>query len=163
MAWDRDSPDAGLPQPSRMWTVDQANARLDGLRDSLPVLRAWVVRLRRVHEELHRLSAFWGKDLDSADHPDRELKERLTEEWQGLTRRLEEAVADLKAEGIEVKDLDTGLIDFYALLGGEVVFLCWQRGEAEVGYYHTLTGGFRSRRPLGSARAHAPARAHGPP
>src|SRR5579862_5616111 len=105
MAWDRDLPDAALPQPARMWTVEQANARLDGLRDSVPILHAWVVRLRKVHEELHRLSAFWGKDLDSADHPDRELKERLNEEWQGLSGRLEEAVAELHAEGIEVKDL----------------------------------------------------------
>lgn len=163
MASDREAPDAGLPQPSRMWTVEQANARLEGLGDTLAVLRAWVIRLRKVHDELHRLSAFWGKDLDAADHPDRELKDRLTDEWQGLTRRLEEAVAELRAEGIEVKDLDTGLIDFYALVGGEVVFLCWQRGEPEVGYYHTLTGGFRARRPLSDARAHAAARARGPP
>lgn len=163
MASDRDSTDAGLPQPARLWTVEHANARLEGLRDTLPVLRAWVVRLRRVHDELHRLSAFWGKDLDAADHPDRELKERLTEEWEGLTRRLEEAVAELKSEGIEIKDLDTGLIDFYGLVGGEVVFLCWQRGEPEVAHYHTLTGGFRSRRPLADGRSHPTARAHGSP
>lgn len=161
MAWDRDLPDAALPQPARMWTVEQANARLDGLRDTVVSLRAWVARLRRVHEELHRLSSFWGRDLDSADHPDRELKERLTEEWQGLTERLEEAVADLRAEGIEVKDLDSGLVDFYALYGGEVVFLCWQRGEPHVAFYHTLTGGFRTRRPIADARTHAPPRARG--
>lgn len=163
MAWDRDLPDAALPQPARMWTVEQANARLEGLRDTIPNLRAWVARLRKVHDELHRLSAFWGKDLDATDHPDRELKERLTEEWQGLTGRLEEAVAGLKAEGIEVKDLKTGLVDFYGLVGGEVVFLCWQRGEAHVAYYHTLTGGFQSRRPLADARAHTPPPPRGSP
>lgn len=161
MAWDRDLPDAALPQPARMWTVEQANERLDGLRDTLPALRAWVARLRKVHDELHRLSAFWGKDVDAADHPDRELKERLTEEWEGLTQRLEEAVADLRSEGIEVKDLETGLVDFYALVGGEVVFLCWRRGEPHVGFYHTLAGGFRTRRPLSSARTQPPARARG--
>ncbi|MCI4336485.1 MAG: DUF2203 domain-containing protein [Thermoplasmata archaeon] len=144
-----------------MWTVEQASVRLEALRDTIPVLRAWVVRLRKVHEELHRLSAFWGKELEAPDHPDRELKERLTDEWQGLSRRLEEAVAGMQAEGIEIKDLESGLVDFYALIGGEVVFLCWQRGEESIGYFHPLTGGFRTRRPLADAARGPAAKAHG--
>src|SRR5579864_9230129 len=123
MAWDRDLPDAALPQPARMWTVEQANARLDGLRDSLPILRAWVVRLRKVHDELHRLTAFWGKEVDSPDYPDRELKMRLDDEWKALTRRLEAEVSRLRGEGIEIKDLESGLVDFFGYVGGEVVYL----------------------------------------
>jgi hypothetical protein len=145
--------DEELPQPGRLWTVEEANARLDAMRELLPQLRAWVVRLRKVHDELKRLAGFWGKELDSPDHPDRELKGRLDSEWAELSRRLEEEVARLHAEGIEVKDLESGLIDFYAVLNDEVVLLCWQRGEEEVGFFHTLDGGFRNRRPLpGSAR-----------
>ena len=140
--------DPPLPQPGRLWTVDQANARLDGIRETLPSLRAWVVRLRKLHDELHRLAAFWGKEVDAADHPDRQSKLRLEEEWQSLSRRLEKAVATLQEEGIEVKDLDSGLIDFYSVVNGEVVFLCWKRGEDAVSFYHTLEGGYRNRRPL---------------
>ena len=134
-----------------MWTVSEANAHLDHMRELLPKLRAWVIRLRKVHDELHRLAAFWGRELESPDHPDRELKQRLDEEWQNLTRRLEGEVASLQEEGIEVKDLDTGLIDFYSMRDGEVVFLCWQRGEDGIAYYHTLEGGYRNRRPLSDA------------
>ncbi|HTT34588.1 MAG TPA: DUF2203 domain-containing protein [Thermoplasmata archaeon] len=145
----------------RIWTVEEANARLESLREILPTLRAWVVRLRAVHGELERLAGFWGKELESADHPDRDLKMRLDEEWRSLTRRLEGEVARLHGEGIEVKDLDTGLVDFVGRLGREVVYLCWQRGEEHVGFYHALDGGFRNRRPIASGARPAAQRPSG--
>lgn len=137
-----------LPDPPRLWTAEEANGRIAELEELLPRLRGWVVRLREVHEETHRLSGFWGKDVDAPDHADHALKQRLDAEWRNLTRRIEEAVAGLRREGIEVKDLESGLADFYGLEGGEVVFLCWQRGEPKVGFYHALSGGYGSRRPI---------------
>jgi hypothetical protein len=138
----------GLPDPPRLWTTAEANARIGELEELLPRLKAWVVRLREVHEETHRLSEFWGKDVDAPDHADHALKQRLDAEWQNLTHRMEEAVAGLRKEGIEVKDLESGLVDFYGLQEGEVVFLCWQRGEPRVGFYHSLSGGYSTRRPI---------------
>jgi hypothetical protein len=134
--------------PARFWTVEEANERLDLLRELLPQLKAWVVRLTKVHDELERLSRFWGKETDALDNPDRELKLRLDDEWSRLGQRLEGEVLRLKAEGIEIKDLETGLVDFYSRREGEVVFLCWQRGESEVGHWHALNGGYRTRRPI---------------
>ena len=58
--------------------------------------------------------------MDAPDHADHALKQRLDAEWQNLTRRLEEAVAGLRKEGIEVKDLESGLVDFYGLQDGEI-------------------------------------------
>lgn len=73
-----------------------------------------------------------------------EYKRKLTAE--------ESAVGDLigavRADGIEVKDVHTGLLDFYAKRGGEVVYLCWRRGEREVGFWHTLQGGFSGRKTI---------------
>ncbi len=142
--------------PPRLWTVDEANARIAGLEELLPQLKGWVVRLGEVHAELERLADFWGREIDAPDHPDRELKARLEAEWANLGRRLEEAVAGLRAEGIEVKDVEGGLVDFYSLYDGDLVYLCWRRGEAQVAFYHTLTGGFAGRRPL-PTRARSPA------
>ena len=150
MATDREGADGGLPQPGRLWTVEEANARLEEMRELLPRLRAWVVRLRKVHDELHRLGQFWGKDVEAEDMPDRDLKRRLDSEWADLTHRLEAEVSRLQTEGIEVKDLESGLIDFYSVQNGEVVFLCWQRGEGDIAFFHTLDGGYRTRRPLPS-------------
>jgi hypothetical protein len=139
---------AGPPNPPRLWTAEEANGRIADLEELLPRLRGWVVRLREVHEETHRLATFWGKDVDAPDHVDHPLKVRLDAEWQNLTRRLDEAVQGLRREGIEVKDLESGLIDFYGLEDGDVVFLCWKRGEARVGYFHPLSGGYANRRPI---------------
>jgi len=50
--------------------------------------------------------------------------------------------------GVEVKDLDEGLVDFPALRRGETVLLCWRLGEDDVGYWHTVQEGFAGRRPL---------------
>ena len=134
--------------PPRLWTVREANARLSELEELLPRLSGWVHRLAEVREERERLASFWGAEADAEDQPDHELKARLDAEWHHLTQRLEEAVNALRAEGIEVKNLETGLIDFYGFQEGEIVFLCWQRGEPAVAFFHTLTGGYRSRRPI---------------
>lgn len=148
MSAERDGEGPELPQPGRLWTVAEANAHLEEMRELLPRLKAWVGRLKKVHDELRRLTTFWGKEVDASDHPDRDLKVRLDREWTELTHQLETEVARLQGEGIEVKDLESGLIDFYSLQDGEVVFLCWQRGEEEVGFFHTLDGGYRTRRRL---------------
>jgi len=148
MSRDARDADSSKPSPPRLWTVDEANARIEGLSDLLPQLKSWAVRLGEVHGELRRLAQFWGRDVDAPDSPDHELKSRLEAEWKNLSHRLDEAVTALRSEGIEVKELDSGLIDFYAVRDGELVLLCWRRGEPAVAYYHTLEGGFRSRRPL---------------
>ena len=144
-------------QPPRLWTVAEANARLSELEELLPRLHGWANRLAEVRDERERLIAFWGSEADAEDQPDHELKERLDAEWRNLGRRLDEAVGSLRAEGIEVKDLGIGVVDFYTMRDGELVFLCWQRGEPVVGFYHTLSGGFRGRRPVeGSTAAPSP-------
>jgi hypothetical protein len=148
-------------QPGRLWTVPEANTRLETLRELLPQLRAWVTRLRTIYEELRRLADFWGKEFAASDIPDAELKARLEEEWQTLTKRLEREVDALQAEGIEVKDLESGLVDFYGLKDGTVVYLCWQRGEDSVRFYHSLSGGYRNRRPLSEASPSPTAKAQG--
>lgn len=55
---------------------------------------------------------------------------------------------EIQALGVLVKDLDTGLVDFPALRGGEEVLLCWQLGEDEIRYWHGLEEGFAGRKEL---------------
>jgi hypothetical protein len=141
--------------PGRLWTVEEANAKLPALKELLPQMGGWVHRLRAIHEELKRLGAFWGKEIHAADHPDRELTHRLEGEFKTLTQRLETEVARLHRDGIELKGLDDGLVDFFSRINGELVYLCWRQDESEVGFYHTLTGGFQARRPLNDSRPRA--------
>ncbi len=145
-----------LPRPAHLWTVAEADARIAGLADLLGRLREWAERLDEVRAGYARLVGFWGREIDAVDHPDHAVALRLGNEQQNLARRLEEGLAALAAEGIEVKDLATGLVDFYALVDGELAYLCWQRGEPAVRFWHTLTGGFRSRRPILDRPARVP-------
>ena len=69
-------------------------------------------------------------------------------EVDAVARRLARIVDEIGDRGAQVKDLDDGLIDFPALHGGETVLLCWQLGEDEIGWWHTVEDGFAGRRPL---------------
>ncbi len=60
---------------------------------------------------------------------------------------LVEIVRGLEARGILVKGLDEGLIDFpHIRSNGEEVYLCWKVGENDIGYWHSVDGGFAGRR-----------------
>ncbi len=148
--------DTERAEPPHLWTAEDANRRLADLSELLPRLKGWVVRLGEVHEELKRLGEFWGTDVDAVDHADHELKQRLDSEWKNLTRRLEEVVTTLRGDGIELKDLENGLVDFYGVIDDELVFLCWQRGEPRVAYYHPISGSSRDRRPIPEGAESAP-------
>jgi hypothetical protein len=54
----------------------------------------------------------------------------------------------LERAGIVLRDIDRGLLDFPALFDGREVYLCWELGEDEVGYWHDLEGGYGGREPL---------------
>ena len=63
--------------------------------------------------------------------------------------QLLEIIEALNDDGIIVKGIEEGLIDFPALRkNGEEVFLCWKEGEEDIEYWHTLSTGFRGRRPI---------------
>jgi hypothetical protein len=61
---------------------------------------------------------------------------------------LREAMLELREREIVLRDLDRGLIDFPALRDEREVYLCWEEGEAEIGFWHDPETGFAGRRPL---------------
>jgi hypothetical protein len=73
-------------------------------------------------------------------------KRKLT--LEALAQRARDALAEIDAIGVQVKDLDTGLLDFPCLLEGETVLLCWKRGEPRIGFWHRIEDGFAGRQPI---------------
>jgi hypothetical protein len=63
-------------------------------------------------------------------------------------QQAQDAVQEIDSIGVQVKDLDKGLLDFPCKLGEEIVLLCWQLGEAKIDYWHTVEAGFQGRQPL---------------
>jgi hypothetical protein len=75
-------------------------------------------------------------------------KEELAERLRRLAADITATLERITAHGCLVKDLEMGLVDFYAVLGGETVLLCWQFGEPAVTYYHEVGEGYAGRRPI---------------
>ena len=68
---------------------------------------------------------------------------------QGIIDQMHAAVAQLIAWDITLRDIQTGLIDFPALVSGRQVCLCWRLGEDSVEWWHELSSGFAGRRRIG--------------
>ena len=60
-------------------------------------------------------------------------------------QQVKDTLAEIDSIGVQVKDLDTGLLDFPCRLGDDVVLLCWRMGEAEIRHWHTMDSGFSGR------------------
>ena len=69
-------------------------------------------------------------------------------EMEAHLRRVRENLAEIDAIGVQVKDLETGLLDFPFRLDDEIVLLCWRLGEPAIEHWHTLDAGFKGRQPV---------------
>lgn len=73
---------------------------------------------------------------------------RMRTEMDGHLQRVKESIAEIDAIGVQVKDVDTGLLDFPCRVDDKVVLLCWQMGETAIEHWHTMEDGFKGRKPL---------------
>jgi hypothetical protein len=119
----------------RRFTIEQANAELEGLRDRLPRVREARRKLIRATERITDAVASDGGGVAGGD-------------WFEAQRILRTEITELAELGIMLRDPETGLVDFPAEREGRRVFLCWRLGEAEVGFYHEETTGFSGRKPV---------------
>jgi hypothetical protein len=69
-------------------------------------------------------------------------------EVAGVLERLQSLVEELHRVGCELKDYQTGLVDFIGRHQGRDVYLCWKLGEARIAYWHEIKSGFAGRQPV---------------
>jgi hypothetical protein len=62
--------------------------------------------------------------------------------------RVKDAVAEIDSIGVQVKDLDIGLLDFPAVYEDQLILLCWKMGESNISHWHDTQEGFAGRKPL---------------
>lgn len=119
----------------RLFTVEEASAHLDRLRELLPALREARRRLLRGAERIRSVAGRNGGGRGGA--------ERL--EAAAIIRRGVEEIAEA---GIVLRDADTGLVDFPSEREGRRIYLCWRLGEDAIAHWHEADAGFGGRRPL---------------
>jgi len=73
---------------------------------------------------------------------------RSRAEMESHLQRVRESIAEIDSIGVQVKDLETGLLDFPYRLDDQVVLLCWRMGEQTIEHWHTVETGFNDRQPV---------------
>jgi len=69
-------------------------------------------------------------------------------EIESHLKSVRETIAEIDAIGVQVKDLDSGLLDFPCRIDDKVVLLCWRMGEPAIEHWHTIEAGFKGRQPV---------------
>jgi hypothetical protein len=69
-------------------------------------------------------------------------------EMEAHLARVRENIAEIDSIGVQVKDLEAGLLDFPCRIDDEVVLLCWKMGETAIEHWHTVESGFQGRQPV---------------
>ncbi len=135
-----------MGEPTRIFTLDEAN-------ELVPTLELEFGRVARLRDELRSLvEALGGADasvdiLQNGAEPPAGL-EVESRRLKVVADEIAAAVARVTELGCLVKDLDLGLVDFYAMEGGQPILLCWQFGEPQVTHWHGVEEGFSGRRPI---------------
>jgi len=127
---------------SKLFTINEANALLPIVRPLIEKLLDTIRRLRVKSEMVIR-----AEQIDP-ETPNLMGRLQQNEEIAGLIKQINDSVNEIQQPGCVCKGVEQGLLDFPCLLGKEIVFLCWQYGEAEVVYWHRIEDGFAGRRPL---------------
>jgi hypothetical protein len=130
---------------TRTFTAEEANAALAKVRplaEEMVRERKGLADAQAKQEELATAIRGNGGGIEPS------LVGELEAKVNGHAAAVARCIRRIHALGAQVKDLDSGLIDFPALRKGEIVLLCWQLGEDEIGFWHRVDDGFAGRRPL---------------
>jgi hypothetical protein len=130
----------------RTFTLDEAQSLLPVLESLLRASSDGKKLIETVDAELqetaHRVFLSGGMFLNIVH-----LARRKAEREKSI-RRVRDAMAEIDAMGVQVKDLDIGLLDFPCKVDGKIVLLCWKLGEEGITHWHGTEEGFAGRKPI---------------
>ena len=113
-------------------------------RSLLPQVREWLQRLDQLRPQLHsydkRLSALMESGNDAGGD--------VVNQWVRIMIGSREVLLEFQRRDILIKDIDRGLVDFPAIIGGKEVFLCWEKDEDDIEFWHDLDAGYAGREKL---------------
>ena len=134
---------------ARLYTVTDANALVPVLFEVATGIQRVQSEMESLKEQIDDLESVRGPQINDPSNPDREEYVRYVKEFEQKRREFGALFARLEGVGAELKDPQSGLLDFYAKrANGETVYLCWKLGEERIRFWHPLRGGFAGRRPI---------------
>lgn len=130
----------------KTFTIDEAQALL-------PLIESLLKRAidgKAAAQEVEAQLAALGRRIYLAGGMRVNVEEvgRLRTEMDAHLRRVRESIAEIDSIGVQVKDVDSGLLDFPCRVDDQVVLLCWRMGETAIEHWHTIEDGFKGRQPV---------------
>ena len=130
----------------RTFTLDEAQSLLPVLESLLRT----AIKAKKVIEDndaeqqalQHRVFLNGGMFLDIVPLARRKAERSRAEQ------HAKDAVAEIDSIGVQVKDLDIGLLDFPCEVEGQIILLCWKLGEKSITHWHGTNEGFAGRKPI---------------
>jgi hypothetical protein len=130
----------------RTFTLDEAQVLLPVLESLLRRSIAGKQLVEKIEGEFQEVSQriflAGGTRVDIAH-----LAVRKAEKEKTL-QRVKDALAEIDSTGVQVKDLDVGLLDFPCRVRDQVILLCWKLGEKQITHWHGQEEGFKARKPI---------------
>lgn len=113
-------------------------------RELLPQVRVWLKRLNELRQDFDR----FDQRLTSLMSPGHDVGGDLVNRWIRTLADMQEVLMEFQRRQIQLKDVERGLIDFPAIIGGQEVFLCWEKDEDDIEFWHDLDSGYARREHL---------------
>ncbi|MEA2459807.1 MAG: hypothetical protein QOC95_2779 [Thermoleophilaceae bacterium] len=126
-----------MTQHARHYSLEQANAALDWVRERIERLRAARAQLS---DDEARAALDASAPSNGGGEPGRVVSEAFLE--------LQRSLGELQAMDVVLRDLERGLVDFPSLREDREVYLCWELGEDEIEFWHDVDAGYGGRKPL---------------
>ena len=140
-----DPEDEDIADEPRIFTLEEANALLGHVRETMALMQESKREFDRLSAEVTAMEQKGGTNGNSSPISHVEVLRGKAL----MARHLVEAkLANLRGIGVEVKGIDEGLVDFPAVRDGRLVYLCWKMGEGDISWWHEIDGGFAGRKPL---------------
>ena len=127
-----------MPYHEKHFTLEEARSTLPDLRPKFQRVQELVATLRKRELESQRIQQLIRSNGQGSKHP----------EFGEVISELQSIVASITEQGIEIKDLERGLIDFPHWRDGQEVYLCWLYDEENILFWHSIEDGFTGRAPL---------------
>jgi hypothetical protein len=131
---------------SKTFTLSEAQTLLPVLEALLRKAQAAAARSAELEQQMQQLNQ--RIFLSGGMHVNVSVAARRRAEREKALQEARTTLAEIDEIGVQVKDLQQGLLDFPCVIEGQTVLLCWKLGEKEIGFWHTEEDGFAGRKPL---------------
>lgn len=131
----------------KFFTVEEAEKLIGLLETTFDRIKRNKQQYLWLQEEIAILQLVVQCGADDKNPDAVELSEKSSK-FKRIAREIEKDVATIEDTGCILRDVDKGLVDFFSIQNGTVVFLCWTKGEDSIKYWHSIHDGFAGRQLL---------------